>query len=182
MAETAHELIHLHRRAAHGGERDPVAGDGLLNPLALAALLLLVLNDHSLKPMLPGVLTGKLSDVAGLLLAPIMVVAAIELASAAVGRPSSPDRRWLIAISALVAAGFAMVKATMVGAVALGTMLGIGQWLGAVLVSPLLGMPPPPAVADVVVDPTDLVALVSVLVALAISLRRRRLLTAAGWR
>jgi hypothetical protein len=43
-------------------------------------------------------------------------------------------------------------------------------------------MPPPPAVADVVVDPTDLVALVSVLVALAISLRRRRLLTAAGWR
>jgi hypothetical protein len=182
MAETARELLHLHRRADDEGEQDAAAGEGLLHPLALASLLVLVVNDHVLKPMLPGLVTGKLSDVAGLLLAPLVVVAAIELGSAAVGRRSSPDRRGLIAICVLVAAGFAVVKTTTAGAVALGSLLGAGQWLGGMLTSPLLGMPPPPAVADVVVDPTDLVALGCVLVALAVSLRRRRLLTAAGWR
>lgn len=181
MAETARELIHLDGRAADEGQREPVPGDGLLHPLALAALGLLVVNDHLLKPMLPGLLTGKLSDVAGLLLAPLVVVAAIELGSAAVGRRWSPDRRWLIAICVLVATGFAVVKTTAAGAVVLGSALGAGQWLGGVVASPLLGMPPPPAVADVVVDPTDLVALGSVLVALTVSLRRRRLLTATGW-
>jgi hypothetical protein len=182
MAETAHTLIQLDRRVAHRREAEPVAGDGLLHPLMLAALLLLVLNDHVLKPMLPGLLTGKLSDAAGLLLAPIMVVAGVELATAAVGRRSSPASRWLIGICAAVGAGFALVKTTEIGATALGALLGIGQWAGGVLAAPWLGMPASPAVADVVVDPTDLVALASVAGALAISLRRRRLLTAAGWR
>jgi hypothetical protein len=182
MAETARELIHLDRRATGAGEQQPVAGDGLLHPLALAALALLILNDHLLKAMLPGLLTGKLSDVAGVLLAPLVVVAAIEIGSAAIGRQTSPGRRGLIAICTLVAVAFAVVKTTPVGAVALGSVLGIGQWLGGVLASPLLGMPPPPAVADVVVDPTDLVALGSIVAALAISLRRCRLRAAAGWR
>jgi hypothetical protein len=182
MAETAHELIHLHRRAADERDADPAPGDGLLHPAVVGALVLLVLNDHLLKPMLPGILTGKMSDIAGLLLAPIMVVAALELASAALGRPSSPDRPLLIAICSIVAIGFAVVKVTPFGAVALGATLGIGQWLGGLIVSPLFGMPPPPAAADVIVDPSDLIALGSVWGAIAISLRRRRLLTAAGWR
>jgi hypothetical protein len=182
MAETARELIRLDHGAAREELRDPVAGDGLLHPLALAALAALVVNDHLLKPMLPGLLTGKLSDVAGLLLAPLVVVAAIELGAAVIGRRASPHRGALIAICLIIGAGFAVVKTTAAGALALGSLLGVGQWLAASLASPVLGMPPPPAVADVAVDPTDLVALGSVLVALGVSLRRRRLLTTAGWR
>ena len=39
-------------------------------PPTLLALAVLVLNDHVLKQAAPGVVTGKLSDVAGLVLAP----------------------------------------------------------------------------------------------------------------
>lgn len=47
----------------------------LLHPLWLAALGLLAINDHVLKGsgLVPGVLTGKLSDVAGLLVAPTLL-------------------------------------------------------------------------------------------------------------
>src|SRR5687767_12493968 len=38
----------------------------LLTPAFLCALLLLLLNDHVLKPAFGGVVTGKLSDFAGL--------------------------------------------------------------------------------------------------------------------
>lgn len=47
----------------------------LLHPLWLSSLLLLALNDHVLKGagLLPGVVTGKLSDFAGLLVAPALL-------------------------------------------------------------------------------------------------------------
>lgn len=49
------------------------------------ALGLLVLNDHVLKRghVLPGVLTGKLSDFAGLIVAPVLVLAALRVRSRA---------------------------------------------------------------------------------------------------
>src|SRR5688500_14638934 len=48
----------------------------LSHPLYVGALLLLVLNDHLLKHVerLPELLTGKLSDFAGLIVAPILLV------------------------------------------------------------------------------------------------------------
>ncbi len=47
----------------------------LTHPLFLGALAVLALNDHALKGagLLPGALTGKLSDVAGLLVAPLVL-------------------------------------------------------------------------------------------------------------
>jgi hypothetical protein len=47
---------------------------GLLHPAWLVCLALLVLNDHALKGsgLLPGVVTGKLSDVVGLFVAPLL--------------------------------------------------------------------------------------------------------------
>ena len=51
----------------------------VLHPLALAALALLVLNDHQLKSAYPGWCTGKLSDVAGLAVFPLLVAAGGEL-------------------------------------------------------------------------------------------------------
>ncbi len=49
----------------------------LLHPLWIAALVVLVLNDHVLKgaELLPAIVTGKLSDVAGLLVAPLLLAA-----------------------------------------------------------------------------------------------------------
>ena len=159
----------------------PQAGDGLLHPLAITAVALLFLNDHVLKPMLPGLLTGKLSDVAGLLVAPLVVVAAIELANAARGRRASPNPRSLVAIAGVIAMAFVAAKTTSAGAAALGALLGLGQWAGGMVLAPLLGAPPPPSRAAVVIDPTDLIALASVAAALALCLRRRAALSAAGW-
>lgn len=45
----------------------------ILNPIFLTGLLVLVVNDHWLKMQYPGVLTGKLSDLAGLLIFPLFL-------------------------------------------------------------------------------------------------------------
>ena len=60
----------------------------LLHPLPLAAIALTALNDHLLKGSgaLPGWLTGKLSDFAGLFFFPIAVVAAWRAPRAGGGR------------------------------------------------------------------------------------------------
>src|SRR5688572_756580 len=57
--------------------REPLPGPSPLSrPAWWVALALLLINDHLLKGsgLLPGWLTGKLSDVAGLLMAPPLLV------------------------------------------------------------------------------------------------------------
>lgn len=63
-------------------------GRELLHPLPLAAVLVLVVNDHLLKGngLLPEAITGKLSDVAGLFFFPCLLV----VASRALVRRASP--------------------------------------------------------------------------------------------
>jgi hypothetical protein len=51
----------------------------VLQPLALTALALLILNDHVFKPAYGGWWTGKLSDVAGLAVFPLLVSAGGQL-------------------------------------------------------------------------------------------------------
>ena len=53
----------------------------LLHPLWLVSLGLLVLNDHVLKgaSLLPAPLTGKLSDFAGLVVAPVLLAAVLRV-------------------------------------------------------------------------------------------------------
>ncbi|EYF04506.1 hypothetical protein [Chondromyces apiculatus] len=55
----------------------------LLHPLWLLSLTLLVVNDHLLKGsgLLPGWMTGKLSDFAGLIVAPALLAALLRLSS-----------------------------------------------------------------------------------------------------
>ena len=50
----------------------------MLHPLTLISLVVLVLNDHFLKWAHPSFITGKLSDVAGMILAPIVLSAATK--------------------------------------------------------------------------------------------------------
>ncbi len=88
-----------------------------LHPWALAALATLVANDWVAKPALAGVrwaswATGKLSDVAGLALAPVALTAAIGVALAlarALGAPVDPALRLRRLRSAVVVVGLGFV-------------------------------------------------------------------------
>ena len=123
-------------------------------PWPVAAAVLLVVNDHLLKGagVLPGWLTGKLSDFAGLFFAPLLLA---EL--------------WLLALPARTQAGVWRRTAwscAFVGGAFSAIKLSDGAsrvWEQAV---GLFGI-----AADNVVDPTDLVALPMLLVAL-VTVRR----------
>ena len=79
----------------------------LAHPGFVLALVVLVLNDHVLKQAYPGMLTGKLSDVAGLVVAPLLL--AVPLTLMRVPRPT------LVAIAA-TGVGFTLTKAFSTGA------------------------------------------------------------------
>jgi len=107
------------RRALRGGDRAEAPSLPLgeaVHPVALAAALLLIVNDWLLKPWLgPTLVTGKLSDVAGLVFAPVALSAALGLAfhtAARLGARVDPSlsRRRLVACTLATGAVFAAVK------------------------------------------------------------------------
>ena len=87
-----------------------------LHPITLAAVLLLVVNDWALKPRFgPSAITGKLSDLAGLVFAPVVLSAAIGLVlhlAARLGARVDPSlsRRRLLLCTLATGAVFAVVK------------------------------------------------------------------------
>lgn len=85
---------------AADGERDPRGA--LLHPAFGVALALLVLNDHVLKGsgLVPAAITGKLSDFAGLVVAPIALAMVVRARS----------RAAQLAVLGVVAAGFALTE------------------------------------------------------------------------
>lgn len=106
----------------------------LLTPTWVGALALLVANDHWLKGsgLLPDVMTGKLSDFAGLLVAPVLLATLLRVRS----------RKALLACHVAVAAVFAGIQLSAGFA---------GQW------SALMGVFGHPW--QITCDPTDLIAL-----------------------
>ncbi|MBA2665045.1 MAG: hypothetical protein H0U74_22350 [Bradymonadaceae bacterium] len=93
--------------------RRPLWAQDLLHPLVLAAIAVLVLNDHVLKGsgLLPGLVTGKLSDVVGLFFFPILLVALAQgICLALLGR--LPRNRGQLAFwaSLATALGFSLVN------------------------------------------------------------------------
>lgn len=79
----------------------------LAHPGSVLALVLLVLNDHVLKQAWPGWVTGKLSDVAGLVVAPLLLAAALTLVRTPRAVP--------VALAA-TGAGFVVCKTSAAGA------------------------------------------------------------------
>lgn len=90
------------REGRSRGEQSLVPSRGLVHPLWIGALALLALNDHFLKggDMLPLWLTGKLSDFAGLIVAPIAVAVLLRVRA----------RRGLLAVHVGVGLGFASIN------------------------------------------------------------------------
>lgn len=119
----------------------------MFHPGALVALVTLVANDWWAKRAYPSWITGKLSDVAGLVMAPLALTAAIgalcwvAMALGARIDPSLTRRRLSIAIAA-VAAPFLATKLSEAAARAVAEGLAIFG-----------GQP------RIVCDPTDLIAL-----------------------
>lgn len=81
----------------------------LAAPLSVLSLVVLVLNDHVLKQAWPGLVTGKLSDFAGLVVAPLLL--AVLLAAVGV-------RRALPVAIGLTGLGFVFAKTSIAGAAA----------------------------------------------------------------
>ncbi|MFF5177469.1 hypothetical protein ACFY2Q_05520 [Micromonospora sp. NPDC000316] len=79
----------------------------LCHPVTLLALVVLVVNDHVLKVAFPGWVTGKLSDVAGLVLAPPLVAVLVTLLV-----PRLPGRVAALVGLATVGVGFAVLKSS----------------------------------------------------------------------
>ncbi len=122
----------------------------------LAAVVVLAVNDHLLKPRFPGLVTGKLSDVAGCFVLPLFVSALLAYATRwrlgvrlAIGAASTA----LLLASIKTSAAAAHVVARALEAA--GAPIGLGR-------------------AAIVVDPTDLAALPLVAVAVAYGLRAAR--------
>jgi hypothetical protein len=112
----------------------------LIHPLWLGALALLIINDHLLKGSghLPGWLTGKLSDFAGLVVAPALLAALLRLSS----------RRALFAAHAATGVVFAAIKISPAAARGFEALAALT-----------------PFPWSITVDPTDLLALPALAVA-----------------
>ncbi|MBZ0234478.1 MAG: hypothetical protein K8M05_19260, partial [Deltaproteobacteria bacterium] len=111
----AHDRIWRALAGGDGATRAGLPYDEALAPVPVLALGLLVLNDRVLKAEVPSWLTGKLSDVAGLAVAPLVLTAAIDVALWLVSRAGVKVdwtfRRWkLVAAIAATGAVFAAVK------------------------------------------------------------------------
>jgi hypothetical protein len=144
--------------------RRAVPADALLHPVALVAIGVLLFNDHILKEIAPGLIAGKLSDVAGLAFFPLVLLGAWEVARSAVGRWNGPSARALAVSVVVTAIAFGLVKTTAIVAGAFAASLGATQWaIGLALTAGRASSEVVPVL--VVRDPTDLVALPAVLIA-----------------
>lgn len=155
------------------------AGGALLHPVPLLAIGLLLVNDHLLKDHWGHPLTGHLSDVAGLLFFPLLLVSIVELMLRAGGAYRGPSNPLLITATGATAAVFALTQTTSLGGDAYRFGLGALQApLAAVswaVGHDAAGIEP----VALTQDPRDLLALPVLLLTLAIGSARSRATAAA---
>ena len=99
----------------------------ILHPIVLGALALWAVNDHVLKAY-GGVLPGKLSDVACLIVIPVMLPSAIELWRSRGGRVAQPATRWVIACALLAASIMVPINVSTPAAWLFEHGMGVLQW------------------------------------------------------
>lgn len=150
------------------------AGDGLLHPVPLLAIGVLVVNDHVLKAAWGNDLTGKLSDVAGLLFFPLLLQGLIEVIGHR-GGELRPSRRLLVGCAVATAAVFSAIQVIEPAADAYRFGLGALQWPFRALASLASGGGLPPVrPVSLTPDPTDLWTVPAVIGAVAAGWSRCR--------
>lgn len=142
-------------------------GDGLLHPVPILAIAVLVLNDHWWKHAFPGFVTGKLSDVAGMVFFPLMLQALIEVADRR--EPFRPSRRVLLGCAVATGLVFSAINLHPVAARVYEVGLGVIQWPFRMLLA--LGWVPRAEVSHTL-DPWDVLAAPFVIVAVAVGWKR----------
>ncbi len=163
------------RTIAKPEPRPHVAAEALLHPVSVGALSVLVLNDHWWKAAWPGVVTGKLSDFAGLIFFPLFLLGVWEIAQKLRSKEARDSGR--ILLSACIATGiaFALIQVWSPASEAYRIGLGAVQWgffaLGDLAVGDTI---PPLGRIGLTPDPSDLVALVSLPIAWTIGRRHPR--------
>ncbi|MFP2927862.1 hypothetical protein ACLESO_22230 [Pyxidicoccus sp. 3LG] len=151
----------------------PFPGSALLHPLVLGSVALLLLNDHVFKARWPSWWTGKLSDLAGLVMFPLLLQALWEVATTRGGRELRPSRQVLVTCVVLTGLCFTAVKTSALAGEAWQWSLGLLQWPFRGLWALAHGYRLPRVLpVEHVVDVTDLLTLPSLLVALAVGWRR----------
>ncbi len=140
--------------------------------MSVLALVLLIANDHWLKRTGPEWLAGKLSDFAGLLFLPLLLIGLSELVRSSLGRPWCTRPRTFIGTALAVGVIFALMKTTSIGADSYRAALGWAQWLLSAPVRAIRGRPiGSPGRVGLVEDWTDLVAVPALLGSVWIGLR-----------
>ena len=146
-------------------EHDDGPGGGLIDPVAMVSLATLLVNDHVLKAAARStpwaVVTGKLSDVAGMVFFPILVVAGVELWHRWRRTHEAPQVRQAMVVAVVVAVVFAATKVSVDAGNVYAWSLAVLQWpfragLAWLSSSSLPALRP---VAHVV-DPTDVLTVV----------------------
>jgi hypothetical protein len=138
-------------------------GDGLLDPIVVGAIFVLLANDHWWKDRWPGLVTGKVSDVAGLVFFPLLAQALVEVAHGWAGAWPGPSRRALATCLVITGVVFAAAKLVPGANEAVEAMWG---WIR----DPLEAAKAAPTV--MVLDRTDLVALPALAAAWLLGRRR----------
>ena len=118
-----------------------IALKALSHPLSLLSILILLLNDHLLKVVVPSQLTGKLSDFAGLFFFPFLLAGSLGLVGESLGFSSRPIARIAFGVTTLWFAGIKTIPAF--------------NTFTAEVAEVFLGHP-----TFYVLDPTDLISLV----------------------
>jgi len=141
-------------------------GDFLLHPVAVGSVAVLILNDWLIKERWPGAIAGKLSDIAGLIFFPLLLVALMEF-GARLGRSTwLATGRTFATVAAVVALVFVATKTISPVRDADEVVLGWLWWTPRALFQLVQGEPAgSPGRHQVVADLTDLLAVPSVLAA-----------------
>ena len=110
------------------GKAETRAADYLRHPVVLLLIGIWIVNDHFLKDMFGNVLTGKISDFAGVAVLPLMLLGAYESTCAALSK--SPQFRNYVLLGSIFITAFFMAGINLFESWASAFRVGLGaaQW------------------------------------------------------